>query len=268
MGKEIMDRWFGHELQEKISLSQGDPSRLVGPGFGVATLLTSFGKSASRHSEGQTGLSVFEPPEQISKAFHHRYEWFEDHISHRFLNENLSPLLQERLKEVLDIPRRFEDLGEAFFQSAAVYAEEKRRTPLWGFRLFQWLIYGLILAAFLLSTGGENAWRHLFSDPSVGAFTDLLLSIIGTLFSSKGLAALGSFLIINFGAGFIFYRRYRNLLFRNTQKNIGRLKENLIRVWMESIESILKDLAHFMEDLHNRSADLARLQKDERPGGK
>ena len=262
-GKEIMDRWFGHEIQERISLSQGDPSRLVGPGFGVATLLFSFGKGLSQDSDSPVALSVFEPPEQISKAFQHRYAWIEDHLRHRFLNENLSPLLQERLKEILDVPRRFENLGEAFFQSTATYAEEKRRSPLWGFRFGQWVIYGLIFAAFLFSTGGEDSWRRLFLAPSGGAAADLLLSIIGTLFSTAGLAALGSYLIINLGAGFIFYRRYRNILLRNTHKNIGRLKEILTRVWMDSMEAIVKDLERFKEQLFNRSAELSRLQKDE-----
>jgi len=264
IGKETVDRWLGHEIQEKISLSQGDPSRLVGPGFGVATLFSSIGRRPLRDSESQVSLSIFEPPEPISKAFHHRYEWFEDHLSHRFLGENLSPLLQERLKETLDVNRRFEDLGEGFFKSAAAYAEEKRRSHLWGFRFSQWLVYGLILAAFLFSTGGQDAWRSLFLAPSVETVMNLVLSIIGTLFSAKGLAALGSFLIINLCTGFIFYRRYRNILFRNTQKNIGRLKESLVRVWMDSIETILEDLANFREQLLTRSADLARLQKDGR----
>jgi len=262
-GKEIMDRWFGHEIQEKISLSQGDPSRLVGPGFGVAALLFSFGKGPSRDSKSGMALSVFEPPEQISKAFQYRYTWLEDHLNHRFLNENLSPLLQERLREILGVPRRFENLGEAFFQATAAYAEEKRRFPLWGFRLAQWVIYGLIFAALLFSTGGGDAWRRLFLAPSGGAAVDLLLSIIGTLFSTAGLAALGSYLIINLGAGFIFYRRYRNILLRNTHKNIGRLKEILIRVWMDSVEATLKDLERFKDQLLSRSAELSRLQKDE-----
>ena len=261
-GEEILDRWFGHEIQEQISLSQGDPSRLVGPGFGVAALLFSIGKRPFGHVEGQVALSVFEPPEPISKAFLHRYEWLLDHLSHRFLNENLSPLLQERLKELLDVDRRFENLGEAFFQTTAAYAEEKRRSALWGFRSLQWLIYGLILAAFLFSAGGEDAWRRLFSVPSVETFMNLVLSITSTLFSGKGLAALGSFLIINLCAGFMFYRRYRNILLQNTQKSIGRLKEILAHVWMESIEAVLNDLARFKEELLKRSADLARLQKD------
>jgi hypothetical protein len=234
----------------------------------VATLLFSFAKQTSQGSERRPGFSVFEPPEQISKAFHHRYAWFEDHLSHRFLNENISPLLQERLKEIMDIPRRFENLGEVFFQSADAYVEERRRSPLWGFRFFQWVVYGLIFAAFLLSTGGEDAWRHLFQAPSGRAFTDLLLSIIGTLFSTTGLAALGSFLIINLGTGFIFYRRYRNILLRKTQKNIGRLKEILTRVWMNSVEAILRDLALFEKQLLSQKAALSRLQKGKGIGGK
>ncbi len=263
IGKEIVDRWFGHEVQEQISLSQGDPSRLVGPGFGVAALLFSLGKRPLGESDSQLSLSIFEPPEPISKAFHHRYEWFEDHLSHRFLGENLSPLLQERLKEVLDVKRRFENLGEAFFKSAAAYAEGKRRSPLWGFRFLQWLVYGLVLAAFLFSTGGKDAWRSLFLGPSVETVTNLTVSIVGTLFSSTGLAALGSFMIINFCAGFIFYRRYRNILLRNTEKDIRFLKEILVPVWLDSIDAILEDLAHFKEQLLTRSAEISRLQKDQ-----
>ena len=109
---------------------------------------------------------------------------------------------------------------------------------------------------------------HLFLAPSGRAFTDLLLSIIGTLFSATGLAALGSFLIINLGTGFIFYRRYRNILLRKTQKNIGRLKEILTRVWMDSVEAILKDLALFEEQLLSQKAALSRLQKGKGIGGK
>ncbi len=260
--EEIMDRWFGDEVQERISVSQGDPSRLVGPGFGVATLLSSFGRGLTGNSENRVALSVFEPPEQVSKAFQRRYQWLEDHLTHRFLNENLSLLLQEKLKEVLDISRRFENLGEAFFQSTAAYADEKRRSRLWGFRLLQWIIYGLVLAAFLLSAGGKNAWHHLFVAPSGEAFWHLLLSIIETLFSTTGLAALGSYLIINLIIGFIFYRHYRNILFKNTRKNIGRLKEMLIQVWMESIESMTGDIADFKKELLDRSRELSSLQKD------
>ncbi|EFK06670.1 conserved hypothetical protein [delta proteobacterium NaphS2] len=261
-GRGIIDRWFDHEIQERISFSQGDPSRLVGPGFGVAALFFAFGKGSSRNFENRMTPSVFEPPEQISKAFHRRYQWFEDHLSHRFLHENLSPLLQTRLGEILHIQRRFENLGEAFFHSAAAYAEEKRQSSLRGFRFFQWAVYGFILAAFLLSTGGKDAWHRLL-DPSLETFMHLLLSVIGTLFSTKGLAALGSYLIINLVAGFIFYRRYRNILLRNTGKNIGRLKEMLVRVWMENIEAVVRDLADFREDLLNRSKELSSLEKDD-----
>lgn len=261
-GKEIIDRWFGHEIREKISFSQGDPSRLVGPGFGVGALLFSLGKGSSPTFENRMVPSVFEPPKQIKKAFRHRYQWFEDHLQHRFLNENLSSTLQSRLHEVLDISGRHESLGEAFFQSASAYAEDKRRSPLWGFRLFQWVIYGLILGAFLLSIGGKDAWHDLLLNPSGKMFTHFLLNFIGTLFSSKGLAALGSYLIVNLVTGFLFYRRYRNILRKSTRKGIGRLKEMLIQIWMESVELVVKDLIRLREDLLSRSNELSRLQKD------
>ena len=90
----------------------------------------------------------------------------------------------------------------------------------------------------------------------------IVVSIIGTLFSSKGLAALGSFLIINLWVGFIFYRRYRKVLLRNTEKDMGRFKKSLVRVWMDSIDAILEDLAKFREQLLTRSEELSRLQKD------
>ena len=259
-GKEIIDRWFGKQVQEKISLYQGEPSRLVGPGYAYAMVFLSLGKGFEGGSEKQTDFSIFQPPDQISDAFRNRLSWVEDLISHGFLNENLPSSLQSRLEKTIDVSRRFEDLGEIFFKTAAAYAAEKHRSPLWRFRFSQWAVYGFILAAFLFSLGGENAWRHVFLALSGESLLDLFLSIIGTLFSTTGLAALGSFIVINLCVGWAFYRRYRTILIRNTRKHIGRLKEALNQAWEGSLTEILSDLTAFREDMRERRENLSQLQ--------
>ncbi len=258
-GKEIIDRWFGNRVQEKISLYQGDISRLVGPGYALAMVFPSFGKGFEQNAEKQSDISIFKPPDPISDAFHHRLAWVEDRLSHRFLNENLPASLQSRLGETLCVSRRFENLGEAFFQRAATYVAEKRRSPLWGFRFSQWVVYGVLLVAFLLSVGGEDKWRHLFLTPSAGVVMDLFLSMIHTLFSTRGLAALGSFAVINLCVGWAFYRRYRTILIADTRKHIGRLKGSLNRVWADSLTEMASDLAAFREEMHSRRETLSRL---------
>jgi GTP-binding protein EngB required for normal cell division len=266
-GKEIIDRWFGKQVQEKISLYQGEPSRLAGPGYAYAMVFLSLGKGSEGGGEKQTDLSIFQPPDQISDAFRKRLTWVEDRLSHSFLNENLPSSLQSRLEETLCLSRRFENLGERFFQTAAAYAAEKRRSPLWGFRFSQWAVYGFILGAFLLSLGGENAWRHLLLTPSGESFANLLLSMITTLFSTTGLAALGSFTVINLCVGWAFYRRYRTILMGNTRKHIGRLKEALNRVWEESLTEMISDLTAFREDIHDKRESLSQLQNKDLPEG-
>lgn len=259
-GKEAIDRWFGKEVQEKISLYQGDPSRLAGPGYAYAMMFQSLGKGFQGGSEKETDVSIFEPPDQISHAFRNRLTWVEDRISHRFLNQNLPPSLQSRLEETLHVTRRFENLGERFFQTATAYGSEKGRSRLWGFRFSQWAVYGFILAAFLLSLGGESAWRHLILTPSWQGFANLLLSIIGTLFSTTGLAALGSFAFMNLFVGWAFYRRYKTLLIRNTQKQMGRLKAALNGVWEGSLADMISDLTAFRADMNARKETLSQLQ--------
>ena len=264
-GKEIIDRWFGKRVQEKISLYQGEPSRLAGPGYAYAMLFLTLGKGSEGGGEKQADLAVFQPPDQISEAFQKRLTWVEDRISHSFLNENLPSSLQTRLTEALCLSRRFENLGERFFQTTAAYAAQKHHSHLWGFRFSQWAVYGFIIAAFLLSLGGENAWRHLLLTPSGESFANLLLSMIGTLFSTTGLAALGSFAVINLCVGWAFYRRYRTLLMENTRKHIGRLKEALRHAWDEMLTDIISDLTAFREDLNTRKENLSDLKNKDLP---
>lgn len=264
-GKEIIDRWFGKQIQEKISLYQGEPSRLAGPGYAIAMIFLSFGKGPEGGGEKQTDVSIFQPPDQISDALRKRMTWVEDRLSHGFLNENLPSSLQSRLEETLCLSRRFENLGEKFFRTAAAYATEKRRSLLWGFRFSQWAVYGFILGAFLLSLGGKTAWGHIFLTPSGESLLNLLLTIIGTLFSTTGLAALGSFAIINLLVGWAFYRRYRTILMANTRKHIGRLKEALNHVWEGSLTEMISDLAAFREDVRKRRDNLLDLQDKDLP---
>ncbi|MCP4578424.1 MAG: hypothetical protein GY846_19295 [Deltaproteobacteria bacterium] len=264
-GKEIIDRWFGKQVQEKISLYQGEPSRLAGPGYAYAMVFLSLGKGFEGKGKKQTDFSIFQPPDQISDAFRNRLSWVEDLVSHGFLNENLPSSLQSRLEKTIDVSRRFENLGEIFFQTAAAYAAEKRRFPLWGFRFSQWAVYGFIFAAFLFSLGGENAWRHVFLTLSGESVANLLLSIIGTLFSTTGLAALGSFTVINLCVGWAFYRRYRTILIRNTRKHMGRLKEALGHVWEGSLTEMISDLTAFREDMRERRKSLSQLQHKDLP---
>jgi len=79
-----------------------------------------------------------------------------------------------------------------------------------------------------------------------------MVASIRTLFSGKGLAALGSLLALNLFFGFRFYRRYRRAMGRIADKAADRCKAGMATVWKESLRSLLKELEGLQTDLQAR----------------
>jgi hypothetical protein len=79
-----------------------------------------------------------------------------------------------------------------------------------------------------------------------------MVASIRTLFSGKGLAALGSLLLLNLFFGFRFYRRYRRAMGRIADRAAERCKAGVATVWKESLRSLLKELENLQTDLQAR----------------
>ncbi|MBU2498708.1 MAG: 50S ribosome-binding GTPase [Proteobacteria bacterium] len=258
-GHEAVGIWLGDRIRQEILFRRGDPIQLIGPGYGFALLFQAFGSRFSPNQDSGADLTVLRPPEEIKLSFRRHLEGVEDRISHHILRRNLPAPFLERLRQVVGVEKRFEDLGERFLQALLLHLVDPPAPALWGFRALQWFTYLLLLALLLFAVGSQNTWEAVLAEPGAVNFLQLLLSIIHTLFSTKGLAALCTYGLINLFVGFVFYRRYRKRLLRVADKRIKALKAALLQSWEQSLDNILKDLEGWRADLRTRRSELTSL---------
>ena len=261
-GQKAIDLWLGKYIKQDVLSLQRDPSLLVGPGYALALLFQEWKKRTTPHDNVPSDPSYFTPPEEIRVSFRRRLEWLEDRINQRMLRKNLPSSFKERLGEILDIPKVFEELGERFFHVVELRLAASTLPSFWGFKIRQFITYLILFGFFLLAIGGETAWRNLLDAPGGSSVLRLFLSGIHTLFSTKGLAALISYALLNLFLGLRFYRRYRGLLKRSTQKIIDSLKADLGNVWEMQLDTIVQNLNHFKGDIQSQIEAISALKRD------
>jgi hypothetical protein len=113
------------------------------------------------------------------------------------------------------------------------------------FRVLQWSAYLLLFGLFMLTLGGQETWRGLLTAPGPDTILDLCLTIVRTIFSTRGLAALLSYMLLNMFLGLRFYRGYQKRLDRLARKRIEELKAELITIWDQCLDEILSELEQF-----------------------
>jgi GTP-binding protein EngB required for normal cell division len=163
-GQEAMDSWLDNRVKPGIMRHQTDPSRLVGPGYGIALVFQAFQGRADGTSENPADLSRFKPPEEIIFTYRKRFQWFEEHLSHIIHRENLGAPFGEKAKETIRGEARFDALGERFLHAVLSFAA--RPAPSFKlFKIYQNVTYALLFAFFLLAVGGERAWLEFLGNP-------------------------------------------------------------------------------------------------------
>lgn len=260
-GQEAIDLWLGKYIRQQILSSKSDPSRLVGPGYGLALLVLEWKKRFKREQKAPSDLSSFVPPDECALSFQSRLEWLEDRLNHRTLRKNLPQSFRERLQETLRVGEGLKHLKERFSHIVALRVAEPSLPSLRSFKVLQFLTYLLLVAFFLLAVGGETAWRAVLEDPGVASTIRLFLSCVYTLFSTKGLAALGSFALLNIFIACRFYARYRKLSRRGAEKILESLKVELVKVWEEKLDGILEDLNQFKAEIRSQVSAISSLKE-------
>jgi GTP-binding protein EngB required for normal cell division len=261
-GSKTIDIWLDRYVRPHILYHHSDYSALVGPGYALAHLFTEWRKPFQKERIEPEIHPPSLPPEEIALSFQRRLEWLEDRLHHRVLHQNLPASLKNGLKEILEAPKRFQRLKEDLVQAVAL-AIEKPTSPSFRifFKAFQFLAYLVLLLLFLFAIGGEAAWRDLMDDPGGGNLVGLILAAVNTLFSMKGLAALGSYALLNLFCGFFFYGRYKRMTRRAAQKTIQLLKQTLEKVWEEELDMIVQDLSLFKAEVSSLISTVHDLQK-------
>ncbi|MDY6953195.1 MAG: GTPase, partial [Thermodesulfobacteriota bacterium] len=111
-GEEAIALWLNRDIEPHILAHRSNPSCLVGPGHTLASLFNEWQGRSSREGRMPSVPAPSTPPEETALPLRRRLEWLEDRLHHRVLRQNLPPSLREELKEILDVPKRFESLKD------------------------------------------------------------------------------------------------------------------------------------------------------------
>ncbi|MCX5880018.1 MAG: 50S ribosome-binding GTPase [Deltaproteobacteria bacterium] len=259
-GEEAIQLWLARRIKPVMQSYKRDPSHLVGPGYSLAILLRALQRDTSMETDRLLDPSKLQPPEDATAGFRKRLEWVDEHLSHSVLRQGLPSSFEEKTKKTINVERRFESLGENFLNAVTLHIVEP---PLPAFRLFktaQWVSYLMLLSVLLIAVGGEKAWLNVLNEPGVSSVLQLLISIINTLFNGKGLAALGSYVLLNLFLAFRFYRRYGTLLAKSSQKALDVLKKALLKAWGDCLNGVLLDLSKLREETREKMATIADIK--------
>ena len=263
-GADAIQLWLARRIKPAMQSYKRDPSHLVGPGYSLALLLGALQRSASFEADRVIDTAKLQPPEEVTTSFRKRLEWVDQHLGHCLLQRGLPSAFAEKAQGAINVERRFESLGENFLNAVTLYIVEP---PLPAFRLFkafQWISYGVLLALLLIAVGGETAWLNVLEAFGLSSALQLLVSFINTLFGGKGLAALGSYVLLNLFLALRFYRRYGVLLNKSSQKAVDRLRQSLSNAWANSLEGIFRDLGKLREETREKMAAINEIKDSDK----
>jgi hypothetical protein len=261
--KETFGIWLVNYLRQEILIAQGDPSLLVGPGYALALLLRAWQPGFTDARPLLPDSSRLSLPAELAVSLRQPLQWLSERLQHGILRENLPSAYRERLRESLDPTTTFPPVAERCTRIAALGLAKPRLSSAWTFRGRQYLAYLVLLLCLILAIGAETAWRQVLDHPRAASLLGLALSVVHTVFSSKGLAALGSYTLLNLFIGFRFHRRYRRFLEKRVEKTIEALKTMLLQAWADTLDSIQKTVNELRNEIR---AEITTVQTGDTPG--
>lgn len=261
-GQQVIAFQTEKEVRPEVIYSLGDAHPMVGPGYGLALLFQVFQKARPGEHSPALDLSKSNLSTEIAVVFKKRVERVEAHMRHALLQQSLPATFQQRLKGILNPTQRFESLRGNLSQTIESFAAEP---PLPAFRLFrvwQRVVY-LVLFILLLFAIGGDAWQRVLASPGPANILALLVTGVQNLFSGKGLAALGSYAVLNLILAFRFYARYRKGLLRAARRLAGEMKKSLIDSWAQETKDVQNELLALESDIRDHLAALSHFEPKE-----
>lgn len=176
-------------------------------------------------SDAQRRLSRLSPPESLVSVLRRRVEWIEDRVIRLMMEENQTPALRKQGQETMRLNERFEETGEKLFQAASERTSPSALPGMISFRAAQSLTYIVLLILLFFALGDAAAWGRFLGAPGVGSALGLASSFVRSLFSSKGLAALLSYALLNLFFGVRFLLSFRKKQDTATDKAVASLAD-------------------------------------------
>ncbi|PKN67524.1 MAG: hypothetical protein CVU57_02130 [Deltaproteobacteria bacterium HGW-Deltaproteobacteria-15] len=244
--------WLSREWSS-ILLHRRGSSALVGPGQAI-DLLTGEFRRMGKSEKFSLETTARTPLQSILSLFKAQVEEVKDSILRRMLMHSLPGPLLERMETILNVSARVEAFEKGLARSLAVQGQTLPSPSFRWFRIVQHSTYAALFLVFLVAIGGRESWEGIIASPDWRTALRLLVSWINTLFSGQGLAALGSYMLLNFYVGFRFYRRHRRKVESVAVNAVKHGIKGLLETWENHIQSLADDLNGFRTDIRSKTA--------------
>lgn len=181
-------------------------------------------------------------------------------MANRLLRRGLPAAFTSELEEKVNTKGGWDVLTGRMHRYVQMRLSGYEKKKFRGFLAMQYGVYFLVFLGFLLSLGGET-WSGILKDPGWAQWVDLVSHMTRTIFSPVGLAALGSFLLLQLFLGLRFYGRYKKSLQRRAQKFIDSLKFEVKRIYKEEFDLIINCLVELDREVEAEISLVSVLPK-------
>jgi len=250
----VMDEGIRREIGSKID----NIAILTGPGYGIAALVEQWRYRRGDRAEATASDFGF-IAQRIAALFRRRLGTLRDRIMSGIMRKGAHRTMAGQVEAVLDPEHHgkiVEERLEEYVRRRLAASQAARHL---SFRSGQYGAYLLPLCGLIIALAGKAAWQGLFAYPSVTETLDFMATVFYNLFSPAGLAALGSYALLNLLLGFWFYRRYRRLIERKTDAIVRSFLQDAGESWQETMRRITAELKEYDQRLEETARSLRKL---------
>ena len=247
------------QLKAELVAKMTNPSIMVGPTSGFAFL-----SNLRKNREDSKEQSFVPFTKEVSAIFKRHSDRLKNRLVGQFLRKGIPSSFTDSLEDIAGAANNGEDLNEKLMYLFNVRLASSRNSSHYAFRAIQHVTYFFILFILLISLAGEEAWQRFFEYPGWANGFNFLITAMYALFTPRGLAALGSYALINSFFGYRFYIRYNKLLGKSADHLIDSLKKELEMLWEEELDRIQNGLVGFEDEIMNNMQILAKLKSEYR----
>jgi hypothetical protein len=259
MGQDAFARALA--LNAKELLPQPAPEEaLVGIGHGIAASVKDWKRLTDRFDKPEKGTVDLLLGQAAVQTLQQELERVEHRMTYQALHRGLPAAMGDHPSSLFDAASKWQELLQRWQEVVAQSLENDWAPSFRGFRTIQYAAYMALLGCLLVALSGDAGLASLFDHPSWYGLIGLAATLIQTLFSPRGFAALGSFLLLQIFLGFRFYRRYQTLWQRHAQKLVESFKLILENIWEEELTTLIDELTQNAEQVDARIAVLRALR--------
>jgi hypothetical protein len=258
--EKAIERHFERNPDDFSRRKFDDLSSLVGPSYGFAAFMKEWHKLADKDKDQEDRRNA---SEKIAVLFEKHLSWQEDAIFEHLLRRGFSSTVVDHVKSIIDTGTSRLDYHESL---EGLLENPPARLSIfskYSFKSIQYGIYLILFFVLIFSLAGEGTWRSLLDTPSLKSILNFFLKIVSTLFSPTGIAALGSYLVLNIFAGYRFYRGFVRRLEKESRKSRELAGKAITLVWKRKLDVMRETLEEHEKLISSRIASISGLKKED-----